>query len=58
MTSIIFLYIWCVSICVCGSGYTQSYGDQMSPQRGQYPKSLYLWGHFWVPMKNQQQQKT
>ncbi len=39
----------CVSVCV--AWYTLHYGDKMSPQGWQYPKSLFLWGHFLVPMR-------
>ncbi len=42
----------CVCVCVCmWFRYTLRYGDKMSPQRWQYPKSLSVWGHFLVPMR-------
>ncbi len=33
--------------------YPIHYGENMSPQRWQYPKSLSLWGHFLIPMRKQ-----
>ncbi len=48
----------CESVCdcVCVSAwfrYIQCYGDKMSPQRWQYPKSLSLWRDVLVSMRKQ-----
>ncbi len=51
--------VWeCVFVCdcVCVSAwfrYIQCYGDKMSPQRWQYPKSLSLWRDVLVSMRKQ-----